>query len=162
MNPQQFLRLIIRRVLDEMAISERRLASPVAEALLLGTALTESGLVWLKQHPTGPALGVYQMEPRTHDDVWVNWLKFRPDQERMIRSFTLGDPMAGDMVWNLAYATAMARIHYWRVRAPLPQLDASGLADYHKAHYNTTLGATSTSKSVVHFQRAIDIVAEED
>lgn len=45
------------------------------------------------------------------------------------------------MTWNLRFATAMARIHYWRVPEPLPDADdIDGLARYWKQHYNAPLG----------------------
>jgi hypothetical protein len=157
-NPTQFLDLIIRPVLARMSSFNPRLAGEVAEALVLGTGLVESGLVWLKQRPAGPALGVYQMEPATHESVWNDWLRFRPDGARLLREFTVSGPMAGDMVWNLAYATAMCRMRYWVVPQALPALDPQGLANYHKQHYNTPLGATDPSRSVAHFARAVDIV----
>lgn len=158
MNPDQFLRLIIIPTLARMSAINTRLASPEAQALVLGTGLVESSLVWLRQRPAGPALGVYQMEPATHDSLWANWLTFRPDAARIMREFTIAGPLPGDMVWNLVYATAMCRLRYWIVPQALPPLDPMGLAQYHKVHYNTPAGATDVDRSVAHFARAIDIV----
>jgi hypothetical protein len=48
--------------------------------LLLGTALTESGdMHYLHQLGNGPALGVYQMEPTTHEDIYDNYLKYKKE-----------------------------------------------------------------------------------
>ncbi len=45
------------------------------------------------------------------------------------------------LVTNLAYATAMARVRYWHVSAPLPKArDIEGQAEYWKAFYNTWHG----------------------
>jgi len=44
------------------------------------------------------------------------------------------------LVHNLAYATAIARVIYWRRPEALPEA-AAGLAKYWKDHYNTHLGA---------------------
>ena len=51
--------------------------SPAAEALIMGTAAQESHLKYVKQLGDGPALGLFQMEPATHDDIWANYLRFR-------------------------------------------------------------------------------------
>ena len=47
----------------------------------------------------------------------------------------------GELVRNLAYATAICRVRYARVPGALPAAhDIDGLAAYWKAHYNTALG----------------------
>ncbi len=41
-------------------------------------------------------------------------------------------------IWNLAYATAMCRVHYLRVPRPLPDAGAvRAMGEYWKRHYNT-------------------------
>ena len=52
LDPGQFRRLVVRPALQAIG-----LCSPAAERLLLGTALTESGLTWLAQKGGGPARG---------------------------------------------------------------------------------------------------------
>lgn len=67
--PAHLRDLIIRPTLVEMGHY-----SPAAEALLLGTAAHEShGGRYLSQI-RGPARGIYQMEPATHDDLWRHYL----------------------------------------------------------------------------------------
>lgn len=47
-----------------------------------------------------------------------------------------------NLITDLAYATAMARLVYYRRPEPLPEAhDLDGLARYWKAHFNTDLGA---------------------
>ena len=135
-DPVQFRDLIIRPTLEALGGPQD---SEAAVELLLATALHESRLTYLKQI-RGPALGVYQMEPATHDDIWDNFLSRTP--EIRLREAITRKP-APAMVWDLAYATLMARIHYWRVTdEPLPEAgDAPAMAKYWKDHYNTHLGA---------------------
>ena len=64
LDPRQFAERVIRPALVKL-----RLQSPAAEALLLGTAVVESGLSALVQAGGGPALGLYQIEPATHADI---------------------------------------------------------------------------------------------
>ena len=139
-DPGHFLRLVIRPTLEGLGLS-----SPAAERLLLGTALVESGLEFLTQHGGGPARGVYQIEPATHDDLEDNWLAFRPDWRSALDRFFAHHPGRHDqLVCNLAYATAVARLIYYRQPEPLPAAgDIEGLGEYWKAHFNTVLGAGS-------------------
>jgi len=55
---EQFIDLIIEPTLEELGMF-----SAAASELVLGTAIQESRLTYIKQLGTGPALGVCQMEP---------------------------------------------------------------------------------------------------
>ena len=138
LDPGQFRRLVIRPALQAIG-----LCSPAAERLLLGTALTESGLRRLHQ-VGGPALGIFQIEPATHADVWANYLAYRENLASRVASLASQRPRLDQLVWNLAYATAIARLIYYRRPEPLPAAaDLAGLARYWKAHFNSALGAGS-------------------
>jgi hypothetical protein len=116
-----------------------RYASEAAIRLLLGTAAHESFCGrWLHQ-VSGPAVGIYQMEPRTHDDVAR---RLSRDTELGMRVYRLSnDAYAAAMAWDLRYATAMARAYYWYDPAPLPDADdIGGLAAYAKRRWNTSAG----------------------
>ncbi len=115
-----------------------------AEQLLLGTAIQESLLIHRQQLGGGPALGLFQMEPFTHDDCWNNFLKFRPElADKVKRTLEPGqEPVAATLKANDGYAAAMCRVRYIRATPPLPkQDDVQGLANYWKLHYNTPQGA---------------------
>lgn len=138
-NPRDFRLLVIRPTLQGLG-----LWSAAAERLLLGTALAESGLRRLKQ-VRGPALGLFQMEPATHEDLWKSYLRFRPQWAARLGGltavFALNHPPHERLIWNLRYATAMARLVYWRRPEPLPDAaDLDALGTYWKAHYNTRAG----------------------
>lgn len=137
LNADQFRDLVIRPTLLAM-----NMHSDAAENLLLGTAVQESGLRALAQIPTGPARGIYQMEPATHDDIWQNYLQYRDDLSSRVGQFLGALPdRVEQLVTNLAYATAMCRIHYYRAPAALPVADdVDGLARYWKQYYNTPQG----------------------
>lgn len=133
-NARRFTLGLIRPILQTVD-----LWSPSAEKLILGTALVESKLDHFYQL-NGPALGVYQMEPETHNDIWNNWLNHRGNFSARVQRYSKTSH-ADEMVWNLAYATLMCRIHYIRVPIKLPSAgDLSGLANYWKDHYNTKSG----------------------
>jgi hypothetical protein len=152
-DPRHFRVYIIRPALQVMGM-----ASEAAENLMLGTAIVESNLTWLKQGGKGPALGLFQMEPATHQDLWDNYLNFHDDTtKRLANLMVLGSkPFVNQLVWNLGYATAMARLLYYRRPEPLPHhKDAMGLAMAHKQWYNTPLGKTKVEESVVIFENIV-------
>ena len=139
MDALQFRVEVVRPVLVHLGLH-----SAAAENLLVGTALHESGgLRWLRQLGGGPAFGVYQIEPSTHDDIWRNYLQFRPRLNERVARLAANEPTRPEqLITNLAYATAIARVHYLRVPAPLPDAgDLGGLARYWKRHFNTPKGA---------------------
>lgn len=153
-DASQLARYVIRPTLEYIGWS-----SPAAERLVLGTGITESRLRYIKQLGSGPALGIYQMEPATFADIIENWLRFRPenalfDNLRDSRPST----KAEEVIYNLAYASAMTRAHYRRQTEPLPnESDPMGMAQYWKDHYNTHLGAGDPLEALPHFQHAITV-----
>jgi hypothetical protein len=133
--------------------------SETAENLVLGTAVTESGLRYVKQLGKGPALGICQMEPFTHNDIWRTTLLGKQLGARvgnLVRPFGGGTPSPTEMIGNLNYAVAMCRAHYWRIRAPLPENEPEALAKYWKRYYNTELGKGRWETAAEHFARAIE------
>lgn len=152
------MRYVVQPALLYLSQWEPRLDSPVARALMLGTAMVESNLTELQQHGGGPAVGLWQVEPATHDDIWQNWLAYRPDMHAALRALAVFDPKPDEMRYNLLYACAVARLVYWRDKQPLPPMEAEKLAIAHKRIYNTHLGATDVNKSLYAFAKAIRYV----
>ena len=109
----------------------------------MGTAMQESRLTYLMQLGGGPAVGLFQMEPNTHDDIWENFLAYNRALTLKISGAFGGqqqctsERMASDML----YAAVMCRLHYWRRPEPLPGYDdLAAQAAYWKQHYNTPEG----------------------
>ena len=155
LDPNQFRALVVVPVLNRLGLH-----SPAAEELVLGTAAQESGLRFLKQLGGGPALGLYQCEPATHADIWRNFLHYKPELRYLVSHFatngTSGHPNQDELVWNLAYATAICRVHYLRVNKPLPVADdLEGLAAYWKKNYNTTEGKGTPEEFIANYRRLI-------
>lgn len=155
MNPSVFASAVFFPVLRRIG-----LFTPVAEQLLLGTAIQESGLSARRQVGGGPALGLYQMEPNTANDIWSNYLKFHAQLAYKIAGL-LSSPTASkvnDLEYNDRYATAMARVKYARVSAPLPALnDIPAMALYWKQYYNTPLGAGSPDQFITNWDKALGV-----
>jgi hypothetical protein len=140
LTPGRFLAEVIRPTLQALGYG-----SAAAEQLLLGTAIAESGLRERRQLGDGPARGLFQMEPKTHEDIWQNYLQYRPNLAAAVRRHTGGLPPSADLLeQHDDYACAMARVHYMRVSAALPPAgNLTAQAAYWKAHYNTQGGGGS-------------------
>lgn len=156
------LREFIKETLNEMNITlaegiNKYLSDDIIE-LLIGTASAESLLgTYLWQIPKGPALGLYQMEPATHDDIWVNYIIHRHALEDGLHSyFGMNCDTYHSLVYNLAYSTWMARLHYYRVKEPLPDYrDVIGMAKYWKKHYNTEKGKGTESHFIQCYEKHV-------
>lgn len=144
MKPDQ-LRSVIRVTLDFLGPP---LNGTAAEELLLGTAAQESDCGEYLCQISGPALGVWQMEPFTHDDIWANYLRYHGELATKVSRLAFDaiqklDQMRG----NLYYACAMARIQYLRSPLPLPAAgDRQGQAEFYKKVYNTAGGAATVAE----------------
>lgn len=152
LNVVHFRDLIIRPTLKHLGLE-----SEAAVELLLGTAIQESSLTYLTQLGSGPAKGLFQMEPATHDDIWSNYLAYREELgvkvAKTCNRHRLGQ--ADEMVGNLWYATAMARVHYLRVPHPLPAPgDVDAMAAYWKSFYNTHEGAGTEEEYIENWNEA--------
>lgn len=145
---------VIKPTLDHL-----NMWSQSAENLLLGIAAQESHMgTFLKQLGSGPALGIYQMEPATEKDIWDNFLKYRPSL--MVRVVDLApsvlNAVGSSLIMSLSYATAMARIHLYRDSEPLPNAyDVQGMAAYWKRVYNTHLGAGTEEEFIANYSNYI-------
>lgn len=140
--------------------------SSSAEILIIGTGIEESNLRYLYQkgkgidnnpYNDGLGKGLYQMETATHDDIWTNYLMFQPNLAVRVRRFMAlpqkEKPDANQLIWNLAYATLLCRMHYLRVPEPLPkESDLEGIARYWKKHYNTEKGKGSEEKFILDYK----------
>lgn len=151
MMDKRQLRNLIRRVLIGIG-----LYSEEAENLLMGTAAQESALgVYIRQLGNGPALGIFQMEPATFDDIVGNHLHYHPELCKKIRVVAGVSGLNSELLeYNLALAIGMARVHYARVREVIPG-SLSGWAYYWKRYYNTLAGKGTEEEFVYNYKRYV-------
>lgn len=128
------------RELIEETLSPAGLWSYAAEELLMGTAAQESHLGTYLKQIKGPAIGIFQCEPLTHNDLWSNYIlredkKLLRDMIALVCNATVPDAYA--LAGDLRYQIVMARVHYLRVPHPLPAADdLRGQSFYWDKHYN--------------------------
>jgi len=143
-------------VLQQLGLDQYRMQA--ATELLLGTALQESGLIYRRQIGGGPALGLFQMEPATHDDIWANFLHYRPNLAHTLEALAGAAPLAALLETNDKYAAGMCRVEYLRAgqivgQTPLPEAgDIAAMGAYWKRFYNTARGAGEAAEFVAHWQ----------
>ena len=151
MNPQQLHDLIIKPTLEYMG---GNYYSKESAFLLLCTAAIESDCGYYIKQINGPALGIWQMEPDTHDDIWQNCDALIGTFEMRIYDIC-GRCTENSLVQSPMYACAMARLKYSMDPNPLPKLtgdnnvDSRAFYDYYKRVYNTELGASTFDKWAV-------------
>ena len=151
LDVEQFRDCVIKPSLQAIG-----LYSLPAEQLLLGTAVQESRLTYLKQL-NGPALGIYQMEPNTYNDIWDNYLKYNSSLATKIGFHTLDKTDVNELVINLDYATIMCRLQYYRQSEKLPEKnDIEGFAMYWKKYYNTEKGKGTIPEFYNHYKEYVE------
>lgn len=148
----------LREYVIQPVLQKTGLYSLAAEQLILGTCAVETNMGSYLRQMSGPALGIYQMEPLTANDIWLNFI----DKNRKLRSLIfeateyIQRPNNLALMTNLAYATIMCRVHYLRVSEKLPEVgDFTAMANYWKKWYNTPLGRGTTDKFLIAYQKHV-------
>ena len=125
-----------------------------ALVLVVRTGMAESGYRALKGYGKGnPAIGFFQIEPGTMNDMIDNYIKYRSHYK--VHLISLGMNFEKDTIMsvmsNIAVQAALCRIHYRRDKHSIPSWDdLEGQAKYWKRVYNTNLGRGTTE----HFIKA--------
>ncbi len=148
MNPQQLHDCIIKPTLEYMDGNYNTIE---ARFLLLCTAAIESDCGYHIKQVNGPALGIWQMEPVTYDDIWDNCdalnlggLSFKVVKLglRKNRAENLESHPYDDLFSSPMYACAMSRLKYSMTPEPLPEytgdpnIDLRAFYDYYAKFYH--------------------------
>lgn len=154
MDAKQLLELIITPTHKYMGGNYQ---SDSADLLSLCTAAIESDCGYYIKQVNGPALGIWQMEPSTHDDIWDNCDALKGIGSTLVRSVVFSISPMGKcgneaLISAPMYACAMARLKYSMDSNPLPKVtgnrkeDERAFYDYYKRVYNTILGKSTLAK----------------
>jgi len=150
LDVQQLRDLIIKPALMDLNL----LSEEAVEMLVFTCAVETEGGTWLKQ-VKGDALGIYQMEPATYNDIWTNFIAHRNNLKlQLIHNFSA--PVMQDeyrLVYDLRYATAMTRIYYERIPEHFPAIQFEGMWDYYKRYYNTSKGKAEETHARMAYAR---------
>ena len=131
------------------ALKQLNMYSEDAADLVFKTGMAESGYRHLRQI-SGPALGFFQCEPSTMDDVWENYVSYRSPLKVKLWELGYKEDDRMSFLCNIAVQAAFCRLQYKRDRHPLPhKSDLLAQAEYWKRVYNTVLG----KGTVEHFMK---------
>lgn len=112
---------------------------------LVNTAKVESGIRNIRQIGGGPALGYFQVEPRTRRDIVKNYLAYRgtlrANIERVTGALSMTDE---EFMNNVPAQIVFAYLVYERYQAW--EVDDLEMAIAWKTYYNTRLGAGTIKK----------------
>jgi len=133
MNRTQLIENIIDPVIRDMGCF-----SPQAVDLLVMIAAHESREGHYLAQISGPAIGIYQMEPATHDEIIQYLRRNNYDLYERLNKWT-GIIHHSLMAGNLYYATFMARAFFLRYPDALPRTHPD-MAAYAKMRWNTAAG----------------------
>ena len=140
------------REIIEWGLKEMDLYSKDAVDLVYKTGNAETGYRHLKQMGGGPAIGFWQVEPATLIDTMDNYVKYRPELEKRLKSLGFDRRyMEVRVMSNIALQAVFCRLKYKRDKYALPQSnDLEAQAKYWKRVYNTHLG----KGTIKHFMEA--------
>ena len=163
-SAQLFRTAIVRPTLHDLD-----LWSQAAENLLVGTALQESNL---QAEKIGPDIagekkyGIYQISQATLDTVYRKVYVLYPHLGNLANRFSGTCPSrVRQLVTNLGYATAIARLIYFLKPEALPhEDDIEALARYWKRYFNTPIGRGSVGDFILGYRRQClpQIVGRDD
>ncbi len=129
----------LRTEIIDVSLQKLGLYSDSARELLTLTCAQESlGGTYIKQIH-GPALGIFQMEPATHESLWSTFFSRRTDLAYKVLSsvYLSSKPPVEFLKYNLLYAAMMCRIKYASIKEELPPADdVAELAQYWWRNYN--------------------------
>ena len=132
-NPTQ-LRDLITRVLKEIPHGY----SEDTVELMMMIAAHESHLGTYLSQVNGPALGIFQIEPVTHDDTWANGDSC--EANGAILGYNLECTIGGEpLEYDLRYQIFMARQKLFMITKAIPS-ELGARARYCKYYWNTVHG----------------------
>jgi hypothetical protein len=120
--------------------------------LMVCTAMVESKLTHLKQLPEGPALGFFQVEWATYEDVRRYLQTNAHALYNAIVSYTERVNLPNNpitVISDMSLNCLIARTKYYMIHEPIPSYkDVEAQANHYKKYYNTSEGAASVEAFV--------------
>lgn len=136
------LRDLIERTLNDF---DKGVLSRDAVELLMLTAAVETNLGSYIYQVSGPAKGLFQMEPET-----FRWLRDKYSPRWPILKYCHPEQLE----YNHRIAIIFARLRYLTTPEPLPDhRDYLAMAIYWKKHYNTVKGKGTVNKALAKYHR---------
>lgn len=143
MDKQQLTELIIIPTLKEIPKGHSEEAVKAIQMIIAHESMQGH---FIKQAKGGPALGIIQMEPLTHSDVWRHGDSIQKNAE-LLHIVTRGTgvmnvPSPRRLIYDLRYNVFMARQKLFMAQGALPN-DSVDMSKYLKKHWNGPGRATA-------------------
>ena len=110
-----------------------------ARDLVFETGMAESGYRAIEQMSAKKGIGAlsfFQIEPKTIDDIWDNYIVYRKPLIEMAYSLGIEKMKhTSASLTNIALAVMFCRVYYRRKPGSIP-IEIEGRANYWKKHYN--------------------------
>lgn len=120
--------------------------------LLCLTAAVESNCGRYLKQLSGPAKGIFQIEPNTWYDLYNRYVLRNKELHYAVDDFDTYTTSDITMLGNLPLQIIMARLIYYQHPEPLPEAnDIEGLAKYWKKYYNTYKGKGTIEKAIIKY-----------
>lgn len=157
----------LKKYIIEPTLDYLDLNSKSSIQILLGTAAQETHLGEYLHQIHGPAKGIYGMEPFTHEslrkDLHKKTLNGKKNRDKFLKLWNKISNLYihvltedENLIGNLYYATAIARIYYLQFTSPLPKAgDIQGMAAYWKRYYNTEKGKGTIIQFIENYTRLV-------
>ena len=138
--------------------------SSSAEELLIATAMHESaGLTYIRQLPRadgrqGPALGFFQIEPATAEDLVKRYIfQDKTELGKRLRIASQFEPWGNineRLLGDMRFGCIIARLKYWSAPPPLPRAgDVPAMAAYWARWYNTRNDPETIQQFIANHER---------
>lgn len=135
---------IIDEVVKEMPSKYQSLD---AVNLIYRTGMVETRYDHLQQDK-GPAIGYFQIEPATIDDIIDNFVVQRRELVDLLDYFGfIWQNRHLSVLTNIGIQIVLCRLCYWRIPYPVPT-SLEGQAYYWKQYYNTPQGRGTEQKFI--------------
>lgn len=152
LNVRQLLERVVRPALR--AMPSLPMGAHVEQILLMIAAHESDGFHFLYQRPDGPAIGLWQMEPFTFEDLRDRVAPKVPG----VHAFCGGMvPTKWELAGNLFLACAYARLKLYASPGALPGRDEKwAQARYAKQFYNSPKGKATVEKYVRAYETQVE------
>jgi hypothetical protein len=165
-DPEDFLYYVIKPTLYKLG---KPLESERAEKILLGTAVYESNLRFLRQIDNGPAISPFQIEPNTANVIWnkvINrsneLIELYENIYQNLSSLVInGIDRTDQLHANLYLACAIARLVYWFDPELLPT-SIEDMGAYYKRVYNTAGGKGTAAGWIASYKKVAYVYSAVD
>jgi len=155
MKAKTLLEYIITPALDELAFVVKNINGLNSKQFMLAVAAQESHCGEYFRQINGVALGIWQIEPSTNDDLYQNYLCYHQEIDPILSQYYT-PLMPCPHIQSPMYNCSIARLCMYRYRDPMPELnDKEGMWQFYKKRYNSSQGKATQNQWNENWERYV-------